>query len=126
MTKIIQIQEACKTSKFDQKETSSGTAQLHVWYREQRDFMENRKGQTSTYNGKSMIIAADFPIWMLNAEDTVAIYSMFEYTTNVDIPYTESCRASCQDSSLGSMQNLGLLFQQDFLPTWITSISSEA
>lgn len=88
MTKIIQIQEACKTSKFDQKETSYGIAQLHIWYREQREIMENRKGQTSTYNGKSMIIAADFPIWMLNAEDTKAIYSMFEHTTNVGIPYT--------------------------------------
>lgn len=30
-----------------------------------------------TYKVKSMIIAADFPICMLNAEDTEAIYSMF-------------------------------------------------
>lgn len=30
-----------------------------------------------TYKGKSMIIAADFPICMLNVEDTEAIYSTF-------------------------------------------------
>ena len=35
------------------------------------------RDQQVTYKVKSMIIAADFPICMLNAEDTEAIYSVF-------------------------------------------------